>query len=51
LNVWCPSVPEGGIWRYLALRVPASICASCLDAETVDISLDFNRVPVLAGTF
>jgi hypothetical protein len=51
LSVWCRNTPEDTLWRYLALRVPANICPTCRDAETVDVSAGLNRVPALAATF
>jgi hypothetical protein len=43
LLVWCQADLDGPTWTQITLKVPASICPVCLDAEAVSLAVDQGR--------
>jgi len=50
-RVWCQGTVDGPTWTQITLHVPPSVCPACFDAETVSVTGDLDRVPVLASVF
>ena len=50
-RVWCQGTVDRTTWTQITLYVPPSVCPACLDAETLSVTNDLDRVPALASVF
>jgi hypothetical protein len=50
-RVWCQDTVDSPPWTQITLNAPSAVCSACLDAETVSLINDLDRVPSLAGVF